>query len=449
MFIVEGTYNKKKLPSRACFILSKRFNNNEPVLFGGPDDATINLNNNIASVDILTDEKATGGGVQGAAGGAVLGFLIAGPLGTAVGAGIGSKKSGRDNTTLMITWANGDVWVVDSVNTKELAALKVAVATYKPKRSLSKPKKKASNKKTTYKNKISIKKPKFPHYWDLKVHKERSAKDTTTLPNITTISELQNLDGHNIAIKLFTKLFKEEIENYNNWKWKYFNLKIETEKEINTIAQHAIKKLIVTSNEASKVKDNSKDIEVEIEECKKSIEDYKSRLKTKEDEINGAGFFKKGSIKKEINNIEYWMKDSKADLSKAQRSLKSIIKKIKSIEEIKSIEKGSEEFVSIFRKIFPDEKKPSKTLKTKLFFNDEFFCSTYKKVFDEIWDKKIEDEINKIKEQEKKKKETKAAPKESKTSKKEQLLELQELLDEGLISDEEFKDSRKTILGLN
>ena len=198
----------------------------------------------------------------------------------------------------------------------------------------------------------------------------------------------------------------------------------------------AIKKLIVTSNEASKIKDNSKDLEVEIEECKKSIEDYKSRLKTKEDELNEAGFFKKGGIKKEITNIEYWMKDSKADLSKAQRSLKSIIK-------------AGEEFVSIFSKTFPDEKKPSKTLKTKLFFNDEFFCGTYKKVFDEIWDKKIEDEINKIKEQEKKKKKTKTAPKELKTSKKEQLLELQELLDEGLISDEEFKDSRKTILGLN
>ena len=291
MFIIEGTYKAKNFKKGTCFILATEYGKSESSLFSS-DYGYVDINNNIASVDILADEKATGGGVQGAAGGAVLGFLIAGPLGTAVGAGIGSKKSGSDNTTLMITWANGDVWVVERVDTKELAALKVAVATYKPKRSLSKPKKKASNKKTTYKNKISIKKPKFPHYWDLKVHKERSAKDTTTLPNITTINELQNLDGHNIAIKLFTKLFKEEIENYNNWKWKYFNLKIETEKEINTIAQHAIKKLIVTSNEASKIKDNSKDLELEIEECKKSIEDYKSRLKTKEDELNGAGFFK-------------------------------------------------------------------------------------------------------------------------------------------------------------
>jgi hypothetical protein len=33
-------------------------------------------------------------------------------------------------------------------------------------------------------------------------------------------------------------------------------------------------------------------------------------------------------------------------------------------------------------------------------------------------------------------------------TKKEQLLELQELLDEGLISEEEFKDKKRQILGL-
>ena len=38
----------------------------------------------------------------GAAGGAVLGFLIAGPLGTAIGAGIGSKKKGFDSEKVFI-----------------------------------------------------------------------------------------------------------------------------------------------------------------------------------------------------------------------------------------------------------------------------------------------------------------------------------------------------------
>ena len=48
-------------------------------------------------------------------------------------------------------------------------------------------------------------------------------------------------------------------------------------------------------------------------------------------------------------------------------------------------------------------------------------------------------EIQKIKEK---------GPTQSKLSKKEQLLELQELLDEALISNDEFEASRKKILGL-
>ena len=134
MFIIEGTYKKKKLPERACFILSKDYSTGEPALFGGPNDVRIRLKNNLISVDIVAEEQATGGGVQGAAGGAVLGFLIAGPIGTVVGAGMGSKKKGRNNTTLAITWANGDVWVVEGVDTKEYAALRTALATSKPKK---------------------------------------------------------------------------------------------------------------------------------------------------------------------------------------------------------------------------------------------------------------------------------------------------------------------------
>ena len=91
------------------------------------------------------------------------------------------------------------------------------------------------------------------------------------------------------------------------------------------------------------------------------------------------------------------MKDVKSDLSKAKRSLTSVSKKVKSVKEIKSLEKGSEEFVLIYGNAFPSEKTPSKTLKSKLFFNDEFLCATYKKVFDETWDKRIEDAINEIK----------------------------------------------------
>ena len=85
-------------------------------------------------------------------------------------------------------------------------------------------------------------------------------------------------------------------------------------------------------------------------------------------------------------------------------------------------------------------------------WGDEFLCATYKKVFDETWDKRIEDAINEIKEKENQEKETKkkqgSASNKSKASKKQQLIELKELLDEELITKEEFDESRKKILGL-
>ena len=448
MFVIEGTYKGKKLPSNACFILSEDYHSKEPELFGGPNDISIKLKNNLISVDIVADEQATGGGVQGAAGGAVLGFLIAGPIGTVVGAGMGSKKKGRNNTTLAIEWANGDVWVVDGVDTKEYAALRTAVATSKPKKISSNSSNKKTKKKISYKDKINIKKPKFPsNSWNLTRKKGKTFKSTTTLPDIAAIKNLQNAEGNPVAIKLFLKLCNKEIEKYNNWKWQYLDLKVETDKEVNTVAQHAIKKLIVTSNEASKIKDNTKDLEAEIKECKDSIEDYKSKINAKKDELKDAGFFGKGGIKREIQNLEYWMKDLKSDLSKAKRGLTSISKKIESTKEIKSLEKGSEEFVLIFGNLFPNEKKPSKALKTKLFFNDEFLWATYKKVFDEIWDKRIDDAINELKEKESIEKEAKKpSPKETQISKKDKLNELKELLGEELITNEEYEESRKKIL---
>ena len=448
MFIIEGTYKGKKLPSRACFILSEDYYSKEPELFGGPNDVSIKLKNNLISVDIVAEEQATGGGVQGAAGGAVLGFLIAGPIGTVVGAGMGSKKKGRNNTTLAITWANGDVWVVEGVDTKEYAALRTAVATSKPKKISSNPTKKKTSKRISYKDKIKIKKPKFPsNSWSLTRKKGKTPKSTTSLPNISAISNIQTVKGNDVAVKLFLKLFNDELDKYNNWKWQYFDVKIETDKEVNTIAQHALKKLIVISNEASKIKDNTKDLEVEIEECKNSIEDYKSRTKAKKEELKDASFFSKGGIKKEIRDLEHRVKDAKGDHSKAKRSLTSISKKMESIKEIKSLEEGSEEFVLIFSNLFPNEKKPLKTLKSKLFFNDEFLWATYKKVFDEVWDKRIDDAINELKEKENIEKETKkSSPKETKTSKKDKLNELKELLDEELISNEEYEESRKKIL---
>jgi uncharacterized membrane protein len=118
------------------------------------------LNNNLLSVDIVAE--TSGGGASGAASGAVLGFLLLGPVGTVMGAGLGSAKKGSN--MLAITFANGDSWIVDKVTPIELASLKIYLATAKisaPKTTLSPGnKQKAASKKQS--TKLAIKKPKKP-----------------------------------------------------------------------------------------------------------------------------------------------------------------------------------------------------------------------------------------------------------------------------------------------
>ena len=458
MFIIEGTYKRKKLPKGECFILSSDYDTGETTLFGGPNDVEIKLKNNLVAVDVVSEEKATGGGIQGAAGGAVLGFLIAGPLGTAVGAGIGRNKKGRDNTTLAISWKNGDYWVVDGVKTNEIAALKTALAT-SPARKLTskshnstKTKNKTKN-KAYYKSKIDIKKPRYPSEWFyLKRTKGKTADSTTSLPDIPITNNITKVKGNDAAVKLFLTTFNEALKEYNDFKWQYFDVKIETEKEIKTIAQQALKNLIASSNQTIQNNKNIKVLEVEIKKLEDSVEDYKSKIKSKNVELETAGFFSKGGIKTQIKTLENLLKDEKSKLSKNKGNLTRTKNNLESAKEIDSLGKGNELFIEIFKNLFPNDKQPTKTLKSKFNFDEEFFWKTYGQVFDEVWDKKIEDAIKALKdkenEQEKKKKKEQTAPQDSKASKKSQLLELKELLDDGLITKEEYEQSRKKILGI-
>ena len=90
MFIVEGTYNGRQLSKSLNYVSVS----NSALMIEKPS-ARVKLDK-VISVEIISQESktTTGGGITGAGAGAVLGFLIAGPLGTAVGAGLGSKKKG-------------------------------------------------------------------------------------------------------------------------------------------------------------------------------------------------------------------------------------------------------------------------------------------------------------------------------------------------------------------
>ena len=62
--------------------------------------------------------------MQGAATGALLGFLVAGPVGTAIGAGLGAKSYGQNSARIGIELISGGTLILDDVSPEELAALK-------------------------------------------------------------------------------------------------------------------------------------------------------------------------------------------------------------------------------------------------------------------------------------------------------------------------------------
>ena len=126
MFITEGTYNGRQLSNSLNYVSVS----NSALMIEKPN-ARVKLDK-VISVDVISQEfkTTTGGGVTGAGAGALLGFLVAGPVGTAIGAGMGSKKKehGSDNTTIAIGFRNGDLWVCKRAAPSDIAKLKVAVS---------------------------------------------------------------------------------------------------------------------------------------------------------------------------------------------------------------------------------------------------------------------------------------------------------------------------------
>ena len=73
MFIIEGTYKGRSIEKRAVFQVYNGDYHPKPCLYsythGFSDERLfVSLKNTIESVDIVAQEQATGGGVQGAAG---------------------------------------------------------------------------------------------------------------------------------------------------------------------------------------------------------------------------------------------------------------------------------------------------------------------------------------------------------------------------------------------
>ena len=470
MWLVEGTVNGKNIIKQPWDAIGVSITN-KTIAIEGNKKAKLE---NIISVDIVSQEvkTTTGGGVTGAGAGAVLGFLIAGPLGTAVGAGLGSKskQQGRDNTTIAIGFKNGDAWICDGVKQTEIGKLKVALSQnlISGNKQEGTPKSDSVNKKKKVRQDEGLKKPKKPgDKWDLKKARGRKVTDTIKLPALGFLKKWENIEGcDSKSLELFKSNFASDLEDYNNFKWVYFNTRLESEGEFDQIALRIIKNLIAQSNELKSLEERILNRNLEEKRLEDELQIYNSKLEDCKKELSETGFFSKGEIKKKILSIEEEIKGIKSEIAANNKTRTSNQKRFdsKPLKIHRTINEPITQFELIYTKIFPKLDKSKKGLKViEDNYENGYFLETYLLNFDEIWDKKIKEdkekrkkekqlEVNQAKKKEADEKERNFKAKKTLDGNKQtlsiqdRLTELQKLKDQDLITNEEFETSRKRIL---
>ena len=477
MWLVEGTLKGRKIRKQGLTLLSIK---NKEITIEGHSSKKLE---DIISVDVISQEvkTTTGGGVKGAGAGAVLGFLIAGPIGTAVGAGMGSKskQQGRDNTTIAIGFMNGDAWICEKAEKTDIGKLKVALSQNLISNNTQEgmPKSNSANKKKQVQKNQGLKRPKKLDYgfvnqkqWrqgekgiiGLKKAYGRKDGDTIKLPNLDFLKKWEKIEGCDPkALELFESNLAKDIEDYNNFKWLYSNAGIELEGEFDDIALLIITTLIAHSNELKSLKDRILNRDIEEKKLEDKLQILSSSLEGYKKELAEAGFFSKGDIKKKVLSTEEEIKGIKSEIVDNNKTRTSNQNRFNSkpFKIYKTINEPIVQFELIFSKIFPQKKKPKKGSLTKNNYDENgHFLLVYQQHFDEIWDKRIEEDKEKrAKENQATKKHEDEKEKELKIEKKQddnkqnqsikdRLAELQQLKDQDVISNEEFEISRKRIL---
>ena len=478
MWLVEGTINGRSVAKTTYQLISVSLNNKNINVEG---KGTKKLED-IISVDVISQEvqTTTGGGVTGAGAGAVLGFLIAGPLGTAVGAGLGSKskQQGRDNTTIAIGFRNGDALICDGAKQADIGKLKVAASQNlrAPVQKALKPTIKKKKESSPQNNPIKIlKRPKTPPAWvgDLKKVHGRKLSSTTKLPSLDFLTKWEAVEGcDQMTLNIFNRACKSAIDDYNNFVWRYYDHTLETEGEFNSIAKTVLENLIGRSN-------GIKNIDSKILEYKKietnlnnDLNKKLSDLESHKNELSEKGFFGKGPIKQNIINATSSIAKIKKKITanKSQITRNSNILNSKDSQEIIKIPEVLEKFESIFVIRFPKIKKPLPGFDKIKNLNIELFLGIYKKHFTNIWDQLLQkDKEKRLLEKkllETKKKEkiiedkksqllSEAALKKAKLNLeqensikpvKDRLMDLKNLYDEDLITQVEYEKQRQHLI---
>lgn len=457
MFLVEGHSNGKKM--YASRLTSVTVTATEVIVSGLKKFKL----SDVISVDIVGQEFKTtkGGGVTGAGAGAVLGFLVAGPLGTAVGAGLGSrsKQVGRDNTTISISFRNGDSLVCDYAKPADIGKLKGAVA-----KNLSSPIKNTEPKKQKKIKKDAItkqvaKRRKPPHsdaYRNTAMKGRdsiRNSKDKRQ-PNLPNFGKLSELSQEN----LLHKNILDVLDKYNLYIWSRFDATISLDQEVSAIASRVLQNVLTLSNQKQEFMKQIENSEISIEKTTNAINSLELQKKEAENKLAQANFFSKGKFRDEISVISVKIEKEKVQLPTYKRKKTAAAKQLKELGELIHLHDLDSQINEIGKKLSPKIKLNPNLKKSKKIDN-QFFLEIYISVFNELEDKRVkEEQIRLDKDYESRLAEHKANKKDdhekkvtksissSKSNVKERLNQLKGLLDDGIIEKDEYEDQRKRIL---
>ncbi|MDB9813540.1 hypothetical protein OAC45_03660 [Gammaproteobacteria bacterium] len=445
------------------------------ILYLKQKNKKIKVTGNITGVTLVSKQNKTGGGVTGAAGGALLGFLVAGPVGTAIGAGMGSKKKGLDQEKFSLTFADGNYAITSDLSPKEIAKLQVEIGRVIENDSQT------HQQNLTHENKTVEKKKEYiPAYKQIKKRKNprgmnlvkgRTVDDANKLENGRGKSQIMTYQKMGLFDDLQTskeidpfifECFKSSLElyvrGYNAFNWLYLDRELELESEIKPFIFPALQNIVAYKNELDihekkllDLKDSLQNEEIAIGKLDKKFNDLISHA--------GSRFsLGKTSDGKEGEDMQI---KTGTDFFKTR----DVYQKVQGIFEI--INKKLDLFAKS-KKINPNIKKPKHNYQ-------ELYYASYVESFDAIEDKRFNEAVLRLKkeeerrienlkrkeeeeEEEKKRKEEEknlkksADSKSSKTvptnhkSRKDRLIELKSILDDGLVSKEEYDTLREAIL---
>lgn len=416
----------------------------------GDNPIEIDLEQELIGVDTVHESKATspsGGGTTGAAAGAVLGFLVAGPVGTVVGAGLGAKKrpgEGKDEQIIALSFASGGALVVENVDPEDLAQL-VAI--------------KARNlvNGQFHEDRAARKKKRYrypPELVDLPTIIKGRSKKSCELPAIANVTALINYSAKDPTLETIDQFLVSEtlafFNEYNTFLWRYLDRTLgDDDLEFETVLIASIK------HTAAKINADEKKLAKDLNEFRDQVEHWeqksnkrKTEVARLQKEIEQAGFLGRLTLKSQLEKTEQQLKRESENLRAVEKKLATA--KESSIDQshdivsadknlaFKALEEFTKSFINLPANDFTKIKKSKRTSKLKLRDHMTLF-ETYRRAQEALDDEVQNATADNQREQ--------IGSSEVETgSAKSRLLELKSLLDAGLISNDEFELKRSQIL---